>query len=61
LRQPRGEKKARIVSKRVPSGEASVFVPYLPMVPIQILANNMLYDISQTAIPTDEVDPEQVE
>jgi Mg2+-importing ATPase len=40
---------------------ASVFVPYLPMMPIQILANNLLYDISQTAIPTDDVDPEQVE
>jgi Mg2+-importing ATPase len=40
---------------------ASVFVPYLPMAPIQILANNLLYDVSQTAIPTDEVDPEQVE
>jgi len=40
---------------------ASVFVPFLPMTPIQILANNLLYDISQTAIPTDHVDPEQVE
>jgi Mg2+-importing ATPase len=40
---------------------ASVFVPFLPMRPIQILANNLLYDISQTAIPTDDVDPEQVE
>jgi Mg2+-importing ATPase len=40
---------------------ASVFVPFLPMLPIQILANNLLYDISQTAIPTDDVDPEQVE
>lgn len=40
---------------------ASIFVPYLPMAPIQILANNLLYDISQTAIPTDDVDPEQVE
>ena len=40
---------------------ASVFVPYLPMAPIQILANNMLYDVSQTAIPSDEVDQEQVE
>ncbi len=39
---------------------ASVFVPYLPMQPIQILTNNLLYDISQTAIPTDEVDPEQI-
>ena len=40
---------------------ASVFVPFLPMAPIQILANNLLYDISQTAIPTDDVDPEQIE
>ena len=28
---------------------ASVFVPYLPMTPIQILTNNLLYDVSQTA------------
>ena len=40
---------------------ASAFVPFLPMAPIQILANNLLYDISQTAIPTDDVDPEQIE
>ena len=40
---------------------ASVFVPFLPMAPIQILANNLLYDISQTAIPTDDVDAEQIE
>ncbi|MFO0911352.1 MAG: magnesium-translocating P-type ATPase [Pirellulales bacterium] len=40
---------------------ASVFVPFLPMAPIQILANNLLYDISQTAIPTDAVDPEQIQ
>lgn len=40
---------------------ASVFVPYLPMKPVQILANNLLYDISQTPIPTDDVDPEQME
>ncbi len=39
---------------------ASVFVPFLPMAPIQILANNLLYDVSQTAIPTDDVDEEQV-
>src|SRR5260370_13174227 len=39
---------------------ASVFVTYLPMTPIQILTNNLLYDVSQTAIPTDEVDPEQI-
>lgn len=35
---------------------ASAFLPFLPMLPIQVLANNLLYDISQTAIPTDEVD-----
>ena len=40
---------------------ASVFVPFLPMAPIQILANNLLYDISQTTIPTDNVDAEQIE
>lgn len=40
---------------------ASVFVPFLPMAPLQILANNLLYDISQAAIPTDDVDPEQVD
>jgi len=40
---------------------ASIFVPFLPMAPIQILANNLLYDISQTAIPTDNVDEDQIE
>jgi Mg2+-importing ATPase len=40
---------------------ASILVPYLPMLPIQILANNLLYDIGQTAIPTDAVDPEQID
>lgn len=37
---------------------ASLFVPFLPMMPIQVLVNNLLYDISQTAIPTDKVDDE---
>jgi Mg2+-importing ATPase len=36
----------------------SMFLPYLPMLPIQILLNNFLYDVSQIAIPTDEVDKE---
>jgi Mg2+-importing ATPase len=35
---------------------ASVFVPYLPMLPIQILVLNLLYDFSQTTIPWDNVD-----
>ncbi len=37
---------------------ASAFLPFLPMLPIQVLTNNLLYDFSQTAIPTDEVDAE---
>ena len=40
---------------------ASLFLPFLPMAPLQIITNNLLYDISQTAIPTDTVDPEYVE
>ena len=39
---------------------ASIFLKFLPMLPSQILLNNLLYDTSQLAIPTDEVDPEQV-
>ena len=35
---------------------ASAFLPFLPMLPIQVLVNNLLYDFSQTTIPTDEVD-----
>jgi Mg2+-importing ATPase len=35
---------------------ASLFLPFLPMTPIQVLTNNLLYDFSQTAIPTDNVD-----
>jgi len=37
---------------------ASLFLPFLPMLPIQILLNNFLYDISQVAIPADNVDKE---
>jgi len=37
---------------------ASAFLPFLPMLPIQVLINNLLYDFSQTAIPTDTVDEE---
>src|SRR5450631_3168705 len=35
---------------------ASAFLPFLPMLPIQVLTNNLLYDFSQTTIPTDQVD-----
>jgi Mg2+-importing ATPase len=39
---------------------ASMFLGFLPMLPSQILLNNLLYDTSQLAIPTDEVDAEQL-
>jgi Mg2+-importing ATPase len=39
---------------------ASAFLPFLPMLPIQILLNNFLYDMSQATIPSDNVDPELV-
>ncbi len=35
---------------------ASMFLPFLPMRPMQILVNNFLYDVSEVAIPTDTVD-----
>ncbi len=35
---------------------ASLFLPFLPMLPIQILLNNLLYDVSESTIPTDSVD-----
>ncbi|MEA4812650.1 MAG: magnesium-translocating P-type ATPase [Anaerolineaceae bacterium] len=40
---------------------ASILLPFLPMKPIQILTNNLLYDFSQTAIPSDQVDTEWLE
>ena len=40
---------------------ASAVLPFLPMAPVQILLNNLLYDASQTALPTDNVDREYVE
>ena len=39
---------------------ASAFLPFLPMAPIQVLTNNLLYDFSQVPIPNDAVDDEQV-
>ena len=39
----------------------SVFLPFLPMLPIQILLNNLLYDTSQTVMTTDNVDAEYIE
>jgi P-type Mg2+ transporter len=37
---------------------ASAFLPFVPMAPIQVLTNNLLYDFSQVPIPTDTVGPE---
>jgi Mg2+-importing ATPase len=37
---------------------ASAWLPFLPMAPVQVLINNLLYDFSQTAIPSDNVDEE---
>jgi len=39
---------------------ASAWLPYLPMQPIQVLTNNLLYDFSQVPIPTDNVGPQQI-
>jgi Mg2+-importing ATPase len=39
---------------------ASIFLPFVPMAPIQVLTNNLLYDFSQVPIPTDNVDPERI-
>jgi len=40
---------------------ASIILPFLPMAPIQVLTNNLLYDFSQTAIPTDNVDDDYLQ
>lgn len=37
---------------------ASIFMPFLPLTPPQVLLNNLLYDLSQTTVATDDVDPE---
>jgi Mg2+-importing ATPase len=39
---------------------AVMFLPFFPMLPSQILLNNFLYDISQTTIPSDNVDEEYI-
>jgi P-type Mg2+ transporter len=40
---------------------ASLFLPFLPMLPSQILLNNLLYDVSEMAIPSDNVDDDQLQ
>lgn len=39
---------------------ASLVLPFLPLLPIQILLNNLMYDLSQLTLPTDTVDPEDI-
>ncbi len=39
---------------------ASAFLPFLPMAPVQIMFNNLLYDFSQTSVATDHVDDEYI-
>jgi Mg2+-importing ATPase len=39
---------------------ASAWLPYVPMAPIQVLSNNLLYDFSQVPIPTDNVGLQQI-
>jgi Mg2+-importing ATPase len=43
------------------AGAASLFLSFLPMLPTQILLNNLLYDVSEMTIPTDDVDEEQLQ
>ena len=40
---------------------ASAFLPFLPMLPVQILVQNLLYDVSQTSIPWDKMDEDFIE
>jgi Mg2+-importing ATPase len=44
----------------VSAAGASVILPFLPMTPVQFLLNDILYDVSQLSIPTDNVDPDQI-
>jgi P-type Mg2+ transporter len=44
----------------VSAAAASIVLPFLPMTPVQFLLNDILYDISQISIPTDNVDADQI-
>lgn len=44
----------------ISASAASLFLTFLPMLPAQILLNNLLYEASQLTIPTDRVDDEQL-
>jgi len=40
---------------------AALFLPFLPMRPVQVLLNNLLYDCSEAGVPLDNVDPEPLQ
>jgi Mg2+-importing ATPase len=40
---------------------AGIFLPFLPMLPVQILLNNLLYEFSQTGLAFDHVDPDYLQ
>jgi P-type Mg2+ transporter len=40
---------------------AGLILPFLPLLPIQVLLSNLIYDVAQTGLPLDNVDPEAVE
>ena len=44
----------------VSAAGASIVLPFLPMAPVQFLLNDILYDVSQLSIPTDNVDADQI-
>jgi hypothetical protein len=47
-------------ARKFSAAGASAFLPFLPMLPSQIPLNNLIYDATQIAIPTDRVDPDQL-
>ena len=40
---------------------AGLILPFLPLLPIQVLLTNLIYDVAQTGLPLDNVDPEAIE
>ena len=44
----------------ISAAAASIFLPFLPMTPAQILLTNIMYDVSQLTIPSDNVDSDQI-
>jgi Mg2+-importing ATPase len=40
---------------------ATLFLPFLPMLPLQVLLNNLLYDVSEIALPLDNVDAQDLQ